>query len=79
MQNIRRARKDESKLLSNIAFNSEAYWGYDSDYMDEFKSIYYISEEFIENNPTVVIENGDDVGFYGILLCEQDISLEFFF
>lgn len=36
MQNIRRAKTDESQILTSIAIRAEAYWGYDSDYMEEF-------------------------------------------
>ncbi|WP_195892739.1 hypothetical protein [Desnuesiella massiliensis] len=56
MMNIRSAKAVEYSILTDIAIKSEAYWGYDSDYMTKFKSIYNVSEEFINNNPTVVIE-----------------------
>lgn len=80
MISIRNAKAEEYAVLSDIAFKSEAYWGYDSDYMNKFKSIYNVSEEFINNNPTVIIEEDDNiVGFYGIVNEESETTLEYFF
>ncbi|WP_283591232.1 GNAT family N-acetyltransferase [Clostridium butanoliproducens] len=80
MSNIRRAKVDEYEILTDIAIKSEGYWGYDSDYMDKFKSIYNVSEEFIKNNPTVLIEEDNSViGFYGLICKDNETSLEYFF
>lgn len=80
MLNIRRAKVDEYEILTDIAIKSEAYWGYDSDYMDKFKSIYNVSEEFIKNNPTVLIEEDNSIiGFYGLICKDNETSLECFF
>lgn len=80
MVNIRNAKVDEYDILTDIATKSEAYWGYDSDYMSKFKSIYNVSEEFISNNPTVVIEEDKNiVGFYGVIYKNSEVSLEYFF
>lgn len=80
MVNIRYAKVDEYEILTDIAIKSEAYWGYDSDYMDKFKSIYNVSEEFIKNNPTVLIEEDNSViGFYGLICKNNETSLEYFF
>lgn len=80
MLNIRRAKVGEHEILTDIAIKSEAYWGYDSDYMDKFKSIYNVSEEFIKNNPTVLIEEDNSIiGFYGLICKDNGTSLEYFF
>ncbi len=80
MVNLRSARADEYDILTDIATKSEAYWGYDSDYMNKFRSIYNVSEEFINNNPTIIIEKDDDiVGFYGVINDSSEVSLEYFF
>jgi GNAT superfamily N-acetyltransferase len=80
MVNIRNAKSDEHGILTDIAIKSEAYWGYDSDYMNKFKSIYSVSVEFINSNPTVVIEEEEKiVGFYGIVNKISETSLEYFF
>lgn len=80
MFNIRRAIATDSQLLSDIAYNSEAYWGYDFDYMEKFRSFYQVTEDFINNNETYVLENQNRaVGFYGLLEDDKGISLEYFF
>lgn len=80
MLNIRRAKVDEHEILTDIAIKSEAYWGYDSDYMDKFKSIYSVSEEFIKNNSTALIEEDNSIiGFYGLICKDNEASLEYFF
>ena len=83
MINIYRAQPLESEILTNIAIKSEAYWGYDVNYMENFKSIYKVTKEFISNNPTFVIKEDNNIaGFYGILVDDVDdneISLEYLF
>lgn len=80
MINIRCASSEDSKSLTELAIRSEAYWGYDGDFMDKFKAIYKVSEEFIINNPTYIMEEeGKIIGFYGILIKEPQRSLEYFF
>jgi GNAT superfamily N-acetyltransferase len=80
MVNIRRAKGGEANILTNIAINSEAYWGYDEDYMENFKNAYRISESYISNYPTFLIEDNEIiVGFYGILMNEGETELEYFF
>lgn len=80
MLNIRRTLTCEWRLLSEIAYKSEAYWGYEFNYMEKFRSSYQVNEDFISNNQTYVIENYDNVvGFYGLLVNDKVISLEYFF
>jgi GNAT superfamily N-acetyltransferase len=80
MVNMRSAKADEYNILTDIAAKSEAYWGYDSECMNKFKSIYNVSEEVINNNPTVIIEEDKNiVGFYGVINKSNETSLEYFF
>lgn len=80
MVNIRIAKMNESETLSNIAARSEAYWGYDSDYMEKFRTIYKVTEEFINKSTTFIVEEGNDIiGFYGVLTENDMNSLEYFF
>lgn len=80
MINIRCANPTNSKSLTELAIRSEAYWGYDDSFMDKFKALYKVSEEFIINNPTYIMEeDGEIIGFYGILIEESQRSLEYFF
>lgn len=48
MINIRRAKVGEASILTNIAINSQAYWGYDEEYMESFKNTYGVSENYIK-------------------------------
>lgn len=80
MLSVRQALISDSGVLTDIAARSEAYWGYDSDFMEKFKSIYCITEEFISQNPTFILENcGRGIGFYSILKCDMETSLEYFY
>ncbi|WP_346935612.1 GNAT family N-acetyltransferase [Clostridium sp.] len=80
MINIRRAKVGEASILTNIAINSEAYWGYDEEYMESFKNTYGVSENYISNYPTFLIEDNQIiVGFYSILMNVGETELEYFF
>lgn len=80
MKNIRRAKEDEAEILTDLAIKSEGYWGYDADYMERFKAIYKVTEEFIKNNPTFVIkEDNIIIGFYGLLIGKEKTELEYLF
>ena len=80
MINIRRAKVGEGSILTNIAINSEAYWGYDEEYMESFKNTYGVSENYISNYPTFLIEDNQIiVGFYSILMNVGETELEYFF
>ena len=74
------ASPKDAKLLADLEIRSESYWGYDSNFMDRFKELYLISEEFILNNPTYVLKNNEKViGFYGLLQKDDVTSLEYLF
>ena len=63
--NIRRATPDEAFLLSDIAFRSKAYWGYDQSLMELCRKDLAILPDDIANNFVWVIEeDGKIVGFY---------------
>jgi ribosomal protein S18 acetylase RimI-like enzyme len=76
---IRRARKEEAEAITNIAVESEAYWGFDEDYMKKFKSLYNVTEQFVVDNPTFVLEANNIGGFYSISLGGSKSSLEYFY
>lgn len=80
MATIRRGEKHESEILTNLAIRSEAYWDYDSNFMENFKSIYKVTEEFIENNQTFIMEEENNIiGFYSIIQDDRETSLEYFY
>ncbi|HOK63416.1 MAG TPA: GNAT family N-acetyltransferase [Soehngenia sp.] len=77
--NIRRAYPTEADILTDLAVESEAYWGYDKKFLDTFKTIYKISEDFIINNPTFVLEEDKIIGFYSIIESSEGVILEYFY
>ncbi len=79
MQTIRKALASEADILTKIAIDSEAYWGYDSEYMAAFKREYSVTKDFIANNPTYVLEKEEVIGFYGIIINENKADLEYLF
>lgn len=80
MLNIRNAKTNECEILTNIAVKSESYWGYDSDYIEKFRIVYVVTEEFINKNPTFIVENDNNIiGFCGLSTENNLTSLEYFF
>ncbi len=80
MNTIVSASPDDIEVLASLEIRSESYWGYGSDFMDRFKEIYLITEEFITNNPTYILKDNEKViGFYGLLLNDDEVSLEYLF
>jgi GNAT superfamily N-acetyltransferase len=78
--NIRKAEICEASILTDISIRSEAYWGYDSTFMENFKCSYKVTEEIIKNNPTFVIEEGENIiGFYSLLMDYEETSLEYLY
>ena len=80
MENIVAARGCEASELNRIAIESEAFWGYDSDFMDKFKVSYQVTEEFIRKNPTFILyECHKIIGFYSLLINPQESTIEYFY
>lgn len=80
MLTIRRAEPLECEILTKIAVNSEAFWGYDQAFMDKFSSLYRITEDAICYYPTFALEiDGDVCGFYSFVFDKEEIVLEHFF
>ncbi|MCJ7690215.1 MAG: GNAT family N-acetyltransferase [Clostridiaceae bacterium] len=67
-------------MLTHIDIESESFWEYDSDHIEKFKSVYKVTEEFISNNSTFVIEKEENiVGFYGFIIKNNEPSLEYLY
>lgn len=48
--------------------------------MKKFRAVYSVSEEFINNNPTTIIEDDDNIiGFYSVINDKSETSLEYFY
>lgn len=77
---LRKANPEESEVLSNIANESEAYWGEDDDYMNLFRQFYSVTEEMIKEDLVYVLENDKSiVGFFAILKKHDVSELELFY
>lgn len=66
---IRPAEQGEAESLSALAWNSKEYWDYTIEEMSAFYPLLEITEEFLEGNPTYVMEDeetGELLGFYSI-------------
>ena len=80
MDNIVAARGCEASELNRTAIESEAFWGYDSDFMDKFKVSYQVTEEFIRKNPTFILYvEHKIIGFYSLLINSQENTIEYFY
>ncbi|MFH5836857.1 GNAT family N-acetyltransferase [Proteiniclasticum sp. C24MP] len=74
------ASPKDADLLADLEVRSESYWGYSSEFMEKFKRIYLITEDFIAEHPTYILKDDETlVGFYGLLLNEHEYSLEYLF
>ncbi|HSR03887.1 MAG TPA: GNAT family N-acetyltransferase [Proteiniclasticum sp.] len=80
MHTIVSASPKDADLLAGLEVRSESYWGYSTDFMEKFKRIYLITEEFIADHPTYMLKDNETiVGFYGIMQSDSEVSLEYLF
>ena len=64
---IRPARKHEAEVLTDIALESKAHWGYDAAFMEMCRAEMSVSAEDIEQQTVVVAQVGAAiVGFYSL-------------
>jgi len=64
---IRKAVPEEAPLLSDLAFRSKAYWGYDDAFMTACREELTLSTAKVLEHPTYVLETGGEiVGFYNL-------------
>lgn len=83
MIDFRKAKKNEAKVISELAINSKAHWGYSSKFMEECNAELthtpgqLINEEYIYN---VAVKDGTIVGFYKLdNILQETILLEALF
>lgn len=70
-------KKVAAKFFDAIINNETANPSF---FMENFKSIYKVTEEFISDNPTFVVEEDESIiGFYGILNGDKEASLEYLY
>lgn len=80
MIRFRAALEEDAENLSNLAFNSEKYLGYDANYMSRFSDFYNVTESFIDQHLVYIMEEaGRALGFWGLNETENIWELEFFY
>lgn len=66
---IRPANPEDAEALTELAWRSKSYWDYPPELMNEFSVSLTVTAEFLEQNPTYLIENedfGEILGFYAL-------------
>jgi N-acetylglutamate synthase-like GNAT family acetyltransferase len=64
---LRAARRDEARLLSELALRSKGYWGYDQAFLDACRAELTLAPEEVESRRVTVAErDGQVVGFYAL-------------
>ena len=66
---IRPAAPEEAETLTDIAWRSKGYWEYPAEQMRRFREYLTISEQFLEENPSYLLENEETseiMGFYSL-------------
>ncbi|HHY63724.1 MAG TPA: GNAT family N-acetyltransferase [Clostridiaceae bacterium] len=80
MHRVYAAGENDIRELNRIAYESEAYWGYDQEYMDKFRKIYKVTGEYVKSNPTFIFAEGERIiGFYSLKKNDNETELEFFY
>lgn len=77
---MRKAVRTESNILNALAFESEAIWEEDENYMLKFSEAYCLTEEMIEKDCVYVMEEDERIiGFFALLRHREIPELELFY
>lgn len=78
---IRPAKNFEANLLSEIAFSSKAYWGYDAAFMESCRKELTLTEAMVTSDFCYVIEDSNKLlGFYLLKALHNDhLEIDMFF
>jgi GNAT superfamily N-acetyltransferase len=76
---IRRAQVDEHEVLSRIALEAKAHWGYCAEDLARWKADLTVSAISLAHQPTFVAERGRCIaGFFQLSFASDDPELEHF-
>jgi GNAT superfamily N-acetyltransferase len=74
---IRKAFKENSETLTQIAHEAKRHWGYPEHWIKHWEADLTITPEFIENNQVYVAEvDGEIRGFYALCVIDDKAELE---
>ena len=78
---IKKAKPEEAKTLTEIAFKSKAYWGYDIQFMESCKDELTITTDLIQEQICYLANKNNDISGFYILnhISDTIIELEQFF
>ncbi len=77
---MRRAGAAEAAALSELAFRSKAYWGYDRGFLEACRPELTLTREFIRAVEVHLLEvQSRPLGFYSLVRWNSDIELGHFF
>lgn len=80
MLDYRKADSEDLNQLNEIAYESEAYWGYDDMFMSIFKEKYALDDAFLKQSETFVMRDMEDIiGFFSIKKHGLEATLEYFY
>lgn len=73
MPNVRRAKPEESDLLTGIAFRSKAYWGHDASFLESARpELEFQPDKFLPHFHVYVLElEGEPVGFCSLIPVDE--------
>lgn len=74
---IRRARSGESPVLSRIAFEAKATWGYTAEQMERWRAELTVSGASLRDTPTFVAQlDGRAIGYWQVRMDTQPPQLD---
>lgn len=74
---IRSARPDEAAALTALVLRSKAFWGYDEQFMQAAASELSVTEKFLLQHHSFVLErDGQVIGFSSLIEKEEQLVLE---
>ena len=78
---IRAVKATEAAFLSDLAFRSKGFWGYDQEFMEACRNELTITPQNIKSLPCYLITHEDKIiGFYALKLIDlEQVELEFLF
>ena len=80
MIKLKKAQIEDAEMLTKIAVDSEATWGFDDEFMNLFEILYDVTPDFISSQLVYELYDEDKcVGFFGIVKEELISILEFFY
>jgi predicted GNAT family N-acyltransferase len=77
---IRKARPDETQMLSDLALESKAYWGYEQTLLEACRKQLTLTKDYIRKNEVYVFEQDKAVlGFYSLIFKSSSAELGYMF